>query len=712
MGKPKRRGKPKERADPLRENRPPKPLDPESEALRSNKILPALQELTSSNPSSRSTAATAIAQLTEHDACRKLLLRERLVRVVLDLTITDSNPEVVSGGWMILGRLAQYEDAGFKIHLYRQDILTPLDAALKLIGSSLHDQKETNTRSLPPLKSINWDYVSVLIALLESLSQSNSEIANAICNISAIPELPYLILAEDRVPRQVREATIAFLCSLTEATEILSPKLAQPKWKQLLASFVEVLRADLLGVAACGILHYASLDGENLLPPGSQEATVEKPVLRYLSSWLDEFSKNPVLATGESSSQNKTDRNAGRTELVLNTALQIVASIAASTQEEAEDSNEAGEEAFEPPEDDAMGETEAKDSEETLQDEVSKTEGEGMDVDMDPSEPPKASLREEGIVHQLVESAANILKLNQSRGAGENPIIKSFSPEAFENTLTALNNIAWTVSGYFGSLPSTPSSPSPLLVMTSDSAHFNLYQKWNEVASFLWPEMVCKALSSGTTDLSVLSLSVGLAGALALICPPDIITLEGEEQRKYMGLYQASAKIFAQKQDSDSSSNDSAEAEAAARDLPAMCIGALGAFARRPAALQLNEEIGTFLLTVLHALPEPSGSTDNEAASNPAAGFPPTPAPAALEALDQLFQIYADAGYYYDGPVFQAKGFLGHLDAVQGRVKAMAKRIDARRGGAESELRKRADDAVRELGRFVNYKRKEGAGKQ
>ena len=93
------------RKDPL--GKPVKPpSDPELAALRETKILPVLQDLHSAEPKSRSAAATAISSIIHDSRCRKLLLREQIVHIVLTQTLTDTALESRAAGWTILRVLA------------------------------------------------------------------------------------------------------------------------------------------------------------------------------------------------------------------------------------------------------------------------------------------------------------------------------------------------------------------------------------------------------------------------------------------------------------------------------------------------------------------------------------------------------------------------------------------------------------------------------
>jgi hypothetical protein len=130
MGKARQRQKNKDHSNPI--SKPVKPpADPELARLRETSILPVVKQLQSPEVTQRSSAAIAIANLIEDDRTRKLLLRERVVQILLEQTITDSGLESKSAGWGILRNLALEEEADFSVHLYRQDILTPMSVIIQ-----------------------------------------------------------------------------------------------------------------------------------------------------------------------------------------------------------------------------------------------------------------------------------------------------------------------------------------------------------------------------------------------------------------------------------------------------------------------------------------------------------------------------------------------------------------------------------------------------
>ena len=138
MGKSKPRNRNKNRVNPA--GKPVKPpSDPELAAIREQRILPVLKDLQSADLKTRSTAATAITNIIEDPKCRKLLLREQVVRILFEQTLTDSSLETRAAGWGILRSLALEEEADFCIHLYRQDILTAIEGVVRSVSISFHE---------------------------------------------------------------------------------------------------------------------------------------------------------------------------------------------------------------------------------------------------------------------------------------------------------------------------------------------------------------------------------------------------------------------------------------------------------------------------------------------------------------------------------------------------------------------------------------------
>lgn len=130
MGKFKR-NKNGHRADPMAIKAVKPPTDPELIALREKSILPVIKDLRSADPKARSAAASAVANIAQTEKCRKLLLREQIVPIVLSETLTDASLDSRAAGWEILRVIAAEEESDFCVHLFRLDILTAIEHAVK-----------------------------------------------------------------------------------------------------------------------------------------------------------------------------------------------------------------------------------------------------------------------------------------------------------------------------------------------------------------------------------------------------------------------------------------------------------------------------------------------------------------------------------------------------------------------------------------------------
>lgn len=224
------------------------------------------------------------------------------------------------------------------------------------------------------------------------------------------------------------------------------------------------------------------------------------------------------------------------------------------------------------------------------------------------------------------------------------------------HALSALNNIAWSVS----------------LVDLSDETNAGIQGAWTPVCRALWQQIISPTLASDTADVDLATQITGLAWAIARTLRGET-PLQPNEHRKFISLYQATKGAPAL-----------LDPEDPFQALGVKCVGVLGQLALHPAPTDLNREIGTFLVTIL-------------------AGLPDTPTADAVEAFNQVFDIYGNEEYSYDAEVFWKGGFLKHLDATVSKAKAMAKSVSK---SAQPELRDRADEVNMNLTRFLAYKKK------
>lgn len=472
------------------------------------------------------------------------------------------------------------------------------------------------------------------------------------------------LLSFEPTPNEVQNEALSCLATLAEDNRSLVEQIVEnEEWLKRLMRIKDSGKP--ISVAACGVLHniFTTMHWSDHKTPieGASDATLIPTLVHTLES------TNP--------SSNGTNGNTTHSspDEVLQLALEIIASISTSLQEALEHGHgRIPEEEFKGFEDDpiemdgmdAEGDTAGDDDleEDDANGEDSEMNMDEIEADMDlvtgaASDDDDTTLQDPTLDH-LIRTAAPVL-LPLARPSSSNPAIQS-------SALSALNNIAWTISS-----------------IDFSTGHLNSLKKfWSAFAQQTWAEIISPVLASNTADIDLATQITSLAWAISRSVS-GAITLQPEEQRKFMALYHASKNITPE-----------AEAKTPDQDpdafqsLSVLTLGVLGSLALNPCPVPLNREIGIFLLTLLSSASVTPADT--------------------VEALNALMDIYADKSYAFDEEVFWKDGFYGHLEVVLPKARKLAKGVDKRRFG---ELRERVDEVVVNLGRFLRYKKKEREGK-
>lgn len=684
MGKSKKgKDKTKTRVNPIAKQVKP-PSDPELAAIREQKILPVLKDLTSIDLKARSAAALAITNIIQDTKCRKLLLREKLVTILLEQTLTDLNLETKAAGWGILRNLAIEEEADFCVHLYRLDILTAIDGMIRnvsnyffvcyrniLIVFKIIETIESSEFLTTPKahKNLVWNLTGSVVTLLTTLAEAQEEIIQAISKLPNLPNFLFGLLGLSELPPVVYEDTLTCLIALTEDNQDICQQVVENKdWLSGLVQLKD--GGGMKAVGACGVLHnlFSTMHWFDHDTPveGASDGNLVPALTRCIE-----------IANTHEGQSNGNSSNA-TPDQVLQLALRITASIATSIQEALEEGNRKEEE-FEGFDEDEMVIEDGSDDEndegpdpkshddDEFEEEHEMNEDE-INADMelvagDDSEN-ETSQDEQLTLNQLVRTAAPVI-LEYAKPP------QNDSAEASETRTTALsvlNNISWTVSS-----------------IDFASGHLSSLQSaWSEMAQQIWLQAISPVLASDTADIALASSIASLAFGVAQSVQGKV-PIQGEEQRKFMALYQASKTLPKPETEKTNGKSSSSDQEDAFQGLGVKCIGVLGRLALNPAPIALNRDIGVFFLTSL----------------------PDAAAAETVEILNQLFDIYADKEYSCDEAVFWADGFYQHLDQALPKIRKLMKGVDKRRF---TELRARGDEAVANLVRFLKYKKEERRG--
>ncbi len=650
MGKSAKKNIAKDRATPIAKPVKP-PADPELAALREKKILPVINDLTSPETSKRSAAANAIANLIEDRKTRKLLLREQVVRILLEQTITDSSLESKSAGWGILRNLALEEEADFSVHLYRQDILTPVTAIISMIFETI-ESKETPIAKLPKAQhSLLWTLSTSVVGLVQSLAEAQEDILEAISRMPTILAFLFGLLNVPDLPAELFSEILSCLATLTEDNTVLAQQIVEREaWLKGLMQLRE--QGASRAVAACAVLHNVFTAVEwfdhNTPMPGASDAMLIPTLVHYMSEAAEEKTSSDNLDPDQ----------------ILKMALEITASIATSLQEALEHAskpeNEKGFEGFSDKDeegDDVMGDDAEDDASEG--EDVDENEEKGSDEDEMTLEEMQADMdRVIGDNSDSEDEGDDVSRTLDAIVRVATPFILTLTKSKDESVaacaVSALNNIAWSISSIDFSTAST-----------------RLTKNWIPLAQKIWGEAVTPVLASNTADIELASSVTSLAWAIGRSVQGKI-NIASDEAKRFMALYQASKNLPVDPETD------------AFQGLGVKCIGVLGRLAQNQDNLAQNREIGIFILTVLAALPE-------------------TKVADVVQALDEIFDIYGDKSYPCD-EIFWKDGFYKHLEELKVKVNKASKTIDKRK---DTELRNRADEAHLNLIRFLSYKKKE-----
>ncbi|KAG6000357.1 hypothetical protein E4U54_001442 [Claviceps lovelessii] len=711
MGKSRRnRGGASQRRDPI--SKPVKPpSDPELAALREAKILPIIQNLRNSDPKSRSAAATAITNLIQDTRCRKLLLREQIVHTILTQTLTDASWESRAAGWGILQVLAQEEEADFCVHLFRSDILTAIEYAARTVGEKLVSREHEFARLPKPERALVASITASLVALLTALAEAGDELLEAISSNAVVTDLLFLLVTYDGrgqsgsgddagILANLRGDALACLMILSEDNQNLAKKLViNTECYQALLALKNEVSGD--GVLACATLHnvFAALESLKGRPPVLEAAHHDDslliPTLAKTIAGVQPGQHGGAANGTEGGWSNPVEQqqlaletlaSIGTALISANSEVSVPATAAANKKRRKRDA-EAEAQAKEDDEDMGMDEAEvdmddaeAGDDDDNHESEQDNEDGDG-EADGDGSGSEEDEMDQDAMEADM-EMVTGADDADQGAHMDDMPVLKALVQLAIPqlvriaslqptnddtlrlqgHALSALNNMAWSVS----------------LVDFSDPQSAGIQEAWLPVARTLWQQVVTPILASDTADVHLATQVTGLAWALARTLAgrpshPDSDDSEHDHHRKFISLYHATRTM------------DPQPSQDPFQRLGVKCIGVLGQLALHPCPAPLNREIASFLISLLAALPHD------------------TPAADAVEALNQVLDIYADEEYPYDTAVFWKEDLLSHLEGILPKVKAMAKGVDKK---TQPELRTRAEEVVLNLTRFVAYKKK------
>lgn len=510
------------------------------------------------------------------------------------------------------------------------------------------------------------------MSLLTALATARDEILEAIVsNPQILPFLCFLI-THSSTPSHIFNETLGCLTTLTEDNMKVSQLILadQSNCFRTLTKFKEA--GDVRAVYSCAVLHniYSTLEWHDGSP--GQDGATDAKLIPSLCQVLERTRQDP-----------KTYQVGGAEIEAVTLALEVLASIATDLQ--ASITKGSKPEEWRGIEDDAAmdngddedmknGDDDQVEEDDIEADDAGDEDGEdgddidmgdAMEADMDLVTGGDDGIEDDAGIEDLptlrefiLKAIPHLIRLSNLAPASEEAI--AIQSEA----LSALNNIAWTMSCFD----------------YSESGNAGILKVWTPVAKRLWSKVVTPILATDTADVSLAASVTSIAWAVARTLQGST-PLVGDEHHKFISLYKASKSLA----EDPAKTSTPTEQEDPFQGLGVKCVGVLGQLAQDSAPTDLNREVGVFLVTILDAIPD-------------------TPPADVVEALNQLMDIYGDESNPCVKAVFWKDNFLKHLEEVLPKAKTMAKRIEKR--GETLELRARADEAVLNLGRFIQYVKK------
>lgn len=159
-------------------DKPKNKQDQKDETTRQSKILPLINKLQSSVPNERAMAMGAIGILAEDSRMRKLLLKEHLILILMEQCLNDSNDEIVVELYGLLRNLAIEEGYDVCKFYWRSNIWASIEAGINKIETSFKYLEESEGTTTPGDRTAKTK-IQLLYDFTENLLSLIAGIANS-----------------------------------------------------------------------------------------------------------------------------------------------------------------------------------------------------------------------------------------------------------------------------------------------------------------------------------------------------------------------------------------------------------------------------------------------------------------------------------------------------------------------------------------------------
>lgn len=186
MGKLKKSRRNQNRTNPLARGRKPSNETKAEESAR-RRALPLIEKLTSTSANDRAMALAAITVLCEDENTRKVLLKERIISIIMEQCLTDSDDEIVVEAFGVLRNIAVEEGYDVIQHIWRQNVWTAIEAALVKIQKSFEYLGSGKASTIGNKKAdekarlqLLYDYTENVIMLVVVIASGSSKLFESV----------------------------------------------------------------------------------------------------------------------------------------------------------------------------------------------------------------------------------------------------------------------------------------------------------------------------------------------------------------------------------------------------------------------------------------------------------------------------------------------------------------------------------------------------
>lgn len=645
MGKLKRsRNNRKVRLNPLGDRKPSGKDDTNDDMTRKSKIVPLINSLKSSVANEKSMALGALTVICEDLRMRKICLKERLVPTIMEQCLRDGNDEIVVEALGLLRNLAIEEGYDIITYLWRQDIWAMLETGLARVATSykyLAEEKAPADANTVGLAKKVDDKAKVQL-----LYDFTENIISMVVVLASGSEDLY-----DQVLRRIDPALTLVLELLQWNSPLVRTSLKlHNTLLDFLYEFSTELRSFLEKLSQSDV--FQSLQ----LLFGPEKNRLGRGYIEGITYQIYETSAIEV-AEGTVSQRPVCERLEGLVNIMRGIDLFHLRQSLGAT-------------------DNAAHPLQASEQKPSLD------KPENIDQQISGDTPQKVQAKDD---LQLLEMAIDIFT-SAWEFLANGPVERTLSDDTVEiitkTIYPSLVELLKFDTAHKGVLQLT----NKILVCFNNMAWLMVTREpipsvWFELSLKMWDVVVAlsRQLETLETQKNCLNVFWAVAKAVGPAVGP-LITTEMVD-----GLV---AKCMAQDH-----SLHSFEFILAA-------LGFLGTAAPRLSNVAVIKSISDFMLSLM------DGFTSSEFVANAQIHSEQSSnaIEIVVESLDLFFDIFADAEYAYDLPIFVEGEYLGKLRKLEPQVKEMYKKIDKKK---EPHVKATAEDAWQNLTRFIQYKESE-----